>query len=193
MYRANPSTYLLGCLSLALLSTGIAVAKTSDRNVPMDIKADSSDFVLKDESDSVLSGNVVITQGTLVVNADKAVIKRKNDDIDEVVLTGAPATLHQVSDTGEPMTARAAQIDYSLSTDKVVLTGGAVVQQPRGNITGETITYDLKSGRLNGGGDGKRVSVRIMPKNAVPAPKAAHPAAPADSDDKPASNASSGK
>lgn len=178
MYRAIPKSLFFALL----LAAGVAGAKTSDRNAPMDIKADSSDFILKDESDSVLSGNVVITQGTLVVNAAKAVIKRKNDDIDEVVLTGSPATLRQLSDTGEPMTARAAQIDYTLSTDRVVLTGGAVVQQPRGNITGETITYDLKTGRLNGGGDGKRVSVRIMPKNGAPAGKKAAPAAPAASE-----------
>jgi len=186
MYRAIPKFSFLALMLLA----GVASAKTSDRNVPMDIKADSSDFILKDQSDSVLSGNVVITQGTLVVNADKAVIKRKNDDIDEVVLTGAPATLHQTSDTGEPMTAKAAQIDYTLSTDKVVLTGGAVVQQPRGNISGETITYDLKSGRLNGGGNGTRVSVRIMPKNAAPADKKDKSAASSGSDDQPASAAS---
>src|SRR4249920_2726330 len=119
MYRAIPSSLFIALL----LSAGLAGAKTSDRNAPMDIKADSSDFILKDQSDSVLSGNVVITQGTLVVNADKAVIKRKNDDIDEVVLTGAPATLRQVSDTGEPMTARARQIVYTLSVERVVMTG----------------------------------------------------------------------
>src|SRR5207344_588662 len=119
MYRAIPSFILV---TLALWA-GAAGAKTSDRNVPMDIKADRSEFILKDQSDSTLSGNVVITQGTLVVNADKAVIKRKNDDIDEVVLTGAPATLRQVSDTGEPMTARARQIVYTLSVERVVMTG----------------------------------------------------------------------
>jgi lipopolysaccharide export system protein LptA len=174
MYRAIPKFSFLALMLLA----GLASAKSTDRNAPMDIKADNSDFLLKDNSDSVLNGNVVITQGTLVVNADKATIRRKNDDIDEVILTGAPATLRQVSDTGEPMTARAAQIDYTLSAERVVMTGGAVVQQPRGNITGETITYDLKTGRLNGGGDGKRVSIRIMPKTAAPASK----------DDKPASD-----
>jgi lipopolysaccharide export system protein LptA len=193
MYRASPSFNRPAPLFLALmLLAGVASAKTSDRNVPMDIKADRSDFIMKDESDSTLSGNVVITQGTLVVNADKAVIKRKKDDIDEVVLTGAPATLREVSDAGEPMTAHASQIDYTLSAQLVVLTGGAEVQQPRGNISGETITYDLKSGRLNGGGDGKRVSVRIMPKTAKPAGKDDKPAAPAGGDDKPASAASSG-
>lgn len=184
MYRAIPSSLLLALVLLA----SAAHAKTSDRDAPMDIKADNSDFVLKDNSDSTLNGNVVITQGSLVVKADKAVIRRKKDDIDEVILTGAPATLSQVSDTGEPMTAHANQIDYTLNAERVVLTGSAVVQQPRGNITGETITYDMKTGRLNGGGDGKRVSIRIMPKSAAASGGAKKPAAPADSDEKPAAD-----
>jgi hypothetical protein len=34
----------------------------------------------------------------------------------------------------------------------------------RGTLRGETIKYDLKTGRLDGGGDGSRVKMRIMPK-----------------------------
>ena len=140
-------------------------ARTSDRNAPMDVEADSTDAMLGDDSDAILSGNVRITQGTLAVGADKAVIHRKNGDIDKVTLTGSPATLKQISDIGEPMNAQASQIVYTLSSDLVVLTGGVVVQQPRGTLRGETIKYDLKSGHLDGGGDGKRVQMRIMPKN----------------------------
>jgi lipopolysaccharide export system protein LptA len=150
-------------LLIAMAST--AAAKTSDRNAPMDVEADRTDAMLGDDSDSILSGNVRITQGTLEVSADKAVIHRKAGDIDQVVLTGGPATLKQISDTGEPMNARASQIVYTLTSDLVVLTGGVVVEQPRGTLRGETIKYDLKSGRLDGGGDGKRVQMRIMPKN----------------------------
>ena len=41
----------------------------------------------------------------------------------------------------------------------------AVIEQPRGTLRGESIKYDLKTGRLDGGGDGKRVQMRILPKN----------------------------
>ena len=158
---------LLLALSSLLLAAALpfaAPAKTTDRNAPMDVEADRTDAMLGDDSDSILSGNVRITQGTLEVGADKAVIQRKAGDISQIVLTGSPATLKQVSDNGEPMNARASQIVYTMSTDIVVLTGDVVIEQPRGNLRGQTIKYDLSTGRLDGGGDGTRVQMRIMPK-----------------------------
>lgn len=154
-------------LLLAALLPFLAQAKTTDRTAPMDIESDRTDAMLGDDSDSILSGNVIITQGSLQVHADRAVIHRRAGDITEITLTGAPATLKQQADNGEPMNARASQIVYTLSTDQVVLTGGVVIEQPRGTLRGETIKYDLKTGRLDGGGDGKRVQMRIMPKNAA--------------------------
>ena len=172
----------LGALPLALLSSS-AQAKTTDRNAPMDVEADRTDATISDSGDAILTGNVKITQGTLDVQADRAVIHRAGGDISEVTLTGNPATLKQVNDNGEAMNARAAQIVYTLSSDLVVLTGGVVVEQPRGTLRGETIKYDLKTGHLDGGGDGKRVQMRIMPKTtspktAAPGAAAATPAAP---------------
>ncbi len=157
----------LPAASLLVLAAFVAMnagAKTTDRNEPMDVAADHTDAMLGDDSDSILSGNVAITQGSLQVHADKAVIHRKGGDITQVELTGTPATLNQVADNGEAMNARASLIVYTLSSDLVVLTGGVVVEQPRGNLRGETIKYDLKTGRLDGGGDGNRVQMRIMPK-----------------------------
>ena len=159
----------LVALSLMLLAAALpfdAIAKSSDRTQPMDVSSDRTDAMLGDDSDSILSGNVRITQGSLDVQAERAVIHRRGGDISEVTLTGSPATLRQVADNGEPMNARAAQIVYNLSSDQVVLTGGVVIEQPRGTLRGETVKYDLKSGRLDGGGDGSRVKMRIMPKTA---------------------------
>jgi len=155
----------LSSLLLAAVLPLTAQAKSTDRNEPMDVEADRTDATLGDDSDAILIGNVRITQGTLDIGADKAVIHRKAGEIEQVVLTGSPATLKQLSDAGEPMNARASRIVYTLTSDLVVLTGGVVVEQPRGTLRGETIKYDLKSGRLDGGGDGKRVQMRIMPKN----------------------------
>lgn len=169
MRLAAPDSRSLLVFALAALLPLAVMARSTDRNQPMDVRADHTDAVLEDDGDAVLSGNVVITQGTLEINADKAVIRRKNGDIDQVVLTGGPATLKQLSDTGQPMNARASQIVYTLSSDMMVLTGGVVVEQPRGNLSGETIKYDLKTGRLDGGGDCKRVSMRILPKTQAPA------------------------
>lgn len=154
---------LSSLLLVAMLPLG-AQAKTTDRQAPMDIDAGHTDALLSDDGDTVLSGGVVITQGTLDVRSDKAVLHRKAGELSEVVLTGAPATLKQVNDNGEAMNARAARIVYTLNSDIVVLTGGVVIEQPRGTLRGESVKYDLKTGRLDGGGDGKRVQMRILPK-----------------------------
>ena len=157
----------LSLILLAMLLPFDSYAKTTDRSQPMDVESDHTDVEMGDNGDAVLTGHVKITQGTLEVGADKATIQRQNGEIAQVVLTGAPATLKQVNDNGETMNARAAQITYYTSgQDLIVLTGDVVIEQPRGNLRGETIKYDLKTGRLDGGGDGSRVHMRIMPKTA---------------------------
>lgn len=164
MRLANNLLVAAACLGLLAVSP-FAAGKSTDRKQPMDVAADRTDAMLGDDSDSTLYGNVKITQGSLEVDADKAVIHRKGGDISQVVLTGSPATLRQTADNGEPMTARAQQIVYTLSSDVIVLSGDVVIEQPRGNLRGQTIKYDLNTGRLDGGGDGNRVQMRILPKS----------------------------
>lgn len=154
----------ISALLLLLALPGIASARSSDRNQPMDVEADRTDALLADDSESTLSGNVRITQGSLAIESDTAIIERRAGDISKVTLVGAPARMRQVADNGEPMTAQARQIVYTLGNDVILLTGGVVIEKPRGNLRGETIKYDLGTGRLDGGGDGRRVSMRILPK-----------------------------
>lgn len=154
----------LNAALLALLAVSTAQAKSTDRDQPMDIAADQTDALISDDSESTLMGNVNITQGSLTVKADQAIIQRKGGEITQVTLTGSPATLTQVSDTGEPMSARARRIVYTMSSEIVLLTGNVEIEQPRGTLRGESVKYDINTGRLDGGGDGSRVQMRITPK-----------------------------
>ena len=101
------------------------------------------------------------------------------------MLTGAPARLRQVADNGEPTNATASRIVYTISEELMVLTGSVVITQPRGNLRGETVKYDINTGRLDGGGDGQRVSMRILPRDGAATPATTPPAepAPAPADD----------
>lgn len=153
-------------LILCLAASGPVLAKSTDRSQPMDIDADSTDALLGDDAVTTMNGNVRIRQGTLEVDADRAEIHRAGGDIGEIVLSGAPARLRQVSDTGEPIDARAQRIVYTRTSEIMVLTGGVVIEQPRGSLRGETLKYNLDTGRIEGGGDGRGVSMRIMPKTA---------------------------
>ena len=167
-FTRRPAARLALALAVAACAA-TAGAKTSDRQQAMDLTAAHMDAVLTDDGDAKMNGDVVISQGTLNVHADDATVTRKGGEIEEVVLTGAPATLSQVNDNGEPMNAKAAKIVYNTLTDIIVMTGGVVVTQPRGNLQGEMIKYDLTTGRLDGGGGGGRVKMRILPKSAKPA------------------------
>ena len=74
----------LTLLAASLSLSPIALGKSSDRNQPMDVQADSTNALMEDNSDSTLTGNVVITQGTLEIKSDRAIIHRRSGDIDKV-------------------------------------------------------------------------------------------------------------
>jgi lipopolysaccharide export system protein LptA len=157
---------LLSLFAAAAVVALPALARDSDRNQPMDIESDHQEGTLGSNSVNTLSGNVVIKQGTLDIRAGKADIYQNGGEVVRAVLTGSQAVLKQQMDDGSPMTAKADRIDYNMSTDVVVLTGNYTVTTPRGSTSGQRLTYDLKSGRLESGGEaGGRVKMTIQPKS----------------------------
>lgn len=157
----------------AIVFAAAASARDSDRNQPMDIEASHQEGTLDGNSVNTLSGNVVIKQGTLDIRAAKADIHQRGGEVVRAVLTGSQASLKQQMEDGSPMTAKADRIDYDMNTDVIVLTGNYTVTTPRGTTSGQRLTYDLKSGRIESGGDSGRIKMTIQPaarKPPAPAP-----------------------
>lgn len=153
-------------IAAAVLSMASAHARQSDRNQPMDVDAGSMGGTFVDSGTTELSQGVIITQGTLRIESDRAVITMRDGDPVRVVLTDGPATMRQEMDDGSPMTARANRIDYDLNTETIVLTGDAHVEQPRGDMRGQRIVYNLQTERVEAGGEGAgRVQMRIQPRS----------------------------
>lgn len=157
-------------LSLALLVLALApasaLARTSDRSKPMDIDAGRSDYSMDDSRPTTLSGGVIITQGTLDIRSNQAVIHSANGEPVRAVLTGGPVKMKQELDDGKPMTAMANQVDYDLKAEVVVFTGNVDIKQPSGSIAGQRVVYNMKTGQVQGGGENAgRVKIRIEPKN----------------------------
>ncbi len=150
-------------LAVALLPDA-ASALQSDRQQPMQIGADYSDASLGETGKAVLRGNVSIVQGTLKIGADNATVERVAGEIRRAELEGTPVQIEQALDSGGQMQARARKVDYDLVAEVLLLTGDVVVTQPEGDLRGERIRYDMKTGRLEGGGDGGRVQMRIEPR-----------------------------
>lgn len=169
----SPRAASLSSIAMALvICAGAAMARSSDRSKPMDVDAASQSCTLDDNGQCTFTGDVLIVQGTLNIRAAKAVVHRAGGDPSRAVLTGSPAVLRQELDDGTPMTARASTIDYNVKTEVVVLTGNVSVEQPRGNMSGQNLVYNLKTGQVDSGGTGGRVKVRFQPRQgAAPAPK----------------------
>lgn len=152
-----------------LLFASPCLALKADREQPMDVGADYSDAVLSDDGQVLLKGSVKISQGSLLIRADDATVSKSKGEIKQAVLNGAPATVEQKLDNGGEMKARASRIDYDMTANVLVLTGAVVITQPEGELRGERVRYELDSGRVEGGGDGGRVQMRIQPKPAAAA------------------------
>src|SRR5690606_13936752 len=166
MNRRAASTLPL-LAALACVAAGGAWAKSSDRNKPMNVTANSSDCSVDESKPCILSGSVHITQGTLDIQSAKADVRRGGDQ-QVIKLTGSPVQMKQQMDDGGWMNATAAQIDYDQNRDTVVFSGNAVVKQPgKGSISGERIVYNMATGQVQSGAaaGGGRVNMTFEPKN----------------------------
>lgn len=164
-------------LALSLLVPAVAFAKSTDRNEAMNIDSGAQSGTLTGDGKTVLSGGVIITQGTLDLRSSEAEIYLKGGEAVRAVFTGKQAKMKQQLDDGSWMDATADRIDYDITTEIITLTGNYKVTSARGTNAGQRMVYNTRSGEMNSGGDGSRVRTVIPPKNKTPA--AAPAASPA--------------
>lgn len=134
---------------------------------------------------STITGNVLITQGTMKVTGDLAKIYVDADtQVSRVVVTannGKLAHIEQLDDNNNLMTGDADQLDYDNINQIAVLTGHAVVhQQGRGEAHGDKLTYNTQTSYITGDSNGNGlVHMVFLPKPKPVKPGAPAPAAPA--------------
>ncbi|MBS3958168.1 MAG: lipopolysaccharide transport periplasmic protein LptA [Xanthomonadaceae bacterium] len=167
--RSSIPVLLLATL-LAGAPAGNAEARKPDREQPMEVRSDRQSGGLGEDDTLVLTGNVEIRQGSLAIAADRATVERRDGEIARIVLDGTPVRMSQLTGRGEPVDARAARVTYTPGAEDLLLSGQAVVTQPRGTLEAETIRYNLDTGAIDSGGDGNRVRMTIQPRTAAARP-----------------------
>jgi lipopolysaccharide export system protein LptA len=176
---ANSVKFALAVTALGLLAIQPALAKKSDRQQQMQVAAKHFEGFQKPNSVSTLTGSVVITQGTLKASGGEAKVYLDGDGkISRVVVTGTPAHLQQLDDSGNLVLGDASTLDYDNIKGIAVLTGNASVNQKgRGEAHGDKLTYNIATSEMTGesGGDGL-VHMTFQPQNK---PAATQPAIPA--------------
>ena len=137
-------------LASSLLAASIpAFAVTGDTDQPIHIESDQQSLDMQGNV-VTFTGNVIVTQGTIKINADKVVVTRPGGEQGKEVIDGygKPATFYQMQDNGKPVEGHASQMHYELAKDFVVLTGNAYLQQVDSNIKGDKITYLVKEQKM---------------------------------------------
>jgi lipopolysaccharide export system protein LptA len=150
-----------------LLCSVLVQALPDDRQQPITIESDSAE---RNEQSGLTEyrGNVVIRQGSVLIDADRVTIHYRDNKVSRIVSLGTPASYQQQPQAdGGMVVARGEIIEYRLSDDKINLKNNASLSRNGTLIKGERITYDLKNETWKAkGGDRasqKRIQLVIPP------------------------------
>jgi lipopolysaccharide export system protein LptA len=127
-------------LCALLLLPHLAFALNTDKNQPIQLEADSVDI---DEATgvSIYQGNVIVTQGSLKLWADKMWIYRKNGITERIVTKGDPTHFRQLEDSGEETKGRAKKAEFFVQKDEIHLIDEAVLEQKQDIFRSDRIIY----------------------------------------------------
>ncbi|MDT7833974.1 lipopolysaccharide transport periplasmic protein LptA [Aquabacterium sp. OR-4] len=168
-------------LALGLAAMLPVQAERSDRTKPMALESDQPCVVNLAKQTSACAGNVVISQGSLLLRADKLEVRETPEGWQQVQASGSadkPARVKQKRDgVDETVEGQAQRIDYDSKTGTIRFDGAAVVRRLRGavvadEIQGTRIVWDGQAETFNvqGGGNttpsnpGGRVRAVITPR-----------------------------
>lgn len=151
---------------MLVMSSFSALALKNDTNQPINIVSDNQSLDM-DNRIVTFTDNVVITQGSILIKADKVVITRpaeKSGKKETIEAFGRPVTFQQTLDNGKPVKGKANKVHYDLTTEFLTLTGNAELKQLDSKINSERISYDVKKQQLKAKGSANaRVKTVLIP------------------------------
>lgn len=128
-----------------LLVTWAAQAEKADRDKPIELEADTV-TVNDAKKTSIYTGNVILTQGTLLIKGDKLVVREDKEGFQHSTSFGSPTTFRQKRDgKDEYMEGGGQRIEYDGRMDKVQLFTKAWVKRGEDVVRGDYISYDANA------------------------------------------------
>jgi lipopolysaccharide export system protein LptA len=181
----------LAAATVMTLAAPAAHAERADRTKPMSVTSggENPDVVDLKKHSAVFVGNVVITQGTLEIHADRVEVSEDPDGQRLGFAFGSvahPATFRQKRDgEDEYSEGDAMRIEYDSAANRVRFVGAAHLRMLKGTVVTDQanaalITYDTATDTIKlGSGDastpaassGGRTTVVFTPKSAGSAPQ----------------------
>jgi len=137
------------CLTALALCTFPARAEKADKDKPTNIE---SNRMSADDTRrlSVFEGNVILTKGTVVVHADRIVVRQDADGFQFATATGRPVTFRQKGDPkgnceGVWTDGEALRIEIDERNEQVELFEKARVTRDQDVVVGDYIFLDQRS------------------------------------------------
>lgn len=160
-----------------LLFAAGAQAEKADRAKPIHLEADR---VTVDDAKQIanFSGNVVLTQGTMVMRGDRMEVRQDKDGFKQGTMWGNLAYFRQKRDGfDEYIEGWAERVEYDGRADKVQMFNRAMLKRGQDEVRGSYISYDSNTEFFQVDGATKtaksgddRVRVIMNPKPKTPPP-----------------------
>lgn len=187
----GPTALALTLLAGLMLLPAATLAEKNDRQKPVTVE---SDRVTVDDARqlSVFEGNVVLTQGTMLIRGDRMEVRQDKEGFRQGTVWGKRAYFRQKREgTDEIMEGWAERVEYDNRAEKVQLFTRAALKRGNDEVSGDYISYDATTEffQVIGGGAKAastnnpqgRVRTVLQPKTgAKPPPQMALPLKPAD-------------
>ncbi|SFO08797.1 lipopolysaccharide export system protein LptA [Nitrosospira briensis] len=169
---------------LNVLFTGSVLAERADKDKPVHLEADRA--TVQDANKlATFTGNVVLTQGTLVIRADKMTVKEDANGFQQATAFGNLASFRQKRDgRDEYVEGWSERMEYDGKADKVQLFKKARLRRGQDEVHGDYISYDAINEFFQVTSNNNastqthtegRVRAVIQPKKKEPKPDAENP------------------
>jgi lipopolysaccharide export system protein LptA len=164
--------------TLVALFASTAYAEKADRAKPIHLEADR---VTVDDAKQIatFTGNVVLTQGTLVMRGDRMEVRQDKEGFRQGVMWGNLAYFRQKREgLDEHIEGWAERVEYDGRADKVQMFERAMIRRGQDEVRGSYISYDSntefyqvdgasKSAKTAPGENRVRVIMQPKPKDAA--------------------------
>ena len=165
----HPGNIPLG-VAILLLWTSACFAELADRDKPLNLE---SDQVLMTEQASTFTGNVRLSQGTMLIRGDKVVVIQDKNGYKKGTVYGHLASFRQKREgMDEYMEGYGERIEYDTAIDTVDFFTQARVLFGADEVSGEHITYNISTEifQVSGGSNPegaatRRVRAVLQPKH----------------------------
>ena len=100
---------------------------------------------------STYRGNVVVTQGSMLLTGNLLVVTSQNNEIKKMIVNGEKATYKQKTKNGKIVNSAAKQIEYYVDSSRVIFINDAVLTQSNNTVKSNKIIYMTNSENIIAG------------------------------------------